>query len=208
MPLAAPRLCSDATLQLHETGYVVLSGRLSQGWIELALTVCGTYQKDEQEIFNANDPADPTDRRNDGLRSQGRIPEGDALNELRRGLRMALHGWITPDHTMEECSVLKSEPGCTQQFCHTDHAVAAVQGVPHHRCPLLALIALEPGTRLIVWPFQAGGPVKLVLKVGDVLLFRADLRHAGAAYDRRNVRLHVYIDHPGVPRPPDTTHPC
>ena len=32
------------------------------------------------------------------------------------------------------------------------------------------------------------------MKAGDVLLFRGDLVHAGAAYEDTNIRVHAYVD--------------
>ena len=36
----------------------------------------------------------------------------------------------------------------------------------------------------------------LLLNAGDVLCFDGDLEHAGAAYDKLNTRVHVYLDSP------------
>jgi ectoine hydroxylase-related dioxygenase (phytanoyl-CoA dioxygenase family) len=40
---------------------------------------------------------------------------------------------------------------------------------------------------------------------GDVLVFRADLVHAGSDYDEENIRLHLYLDSPYVKREPNKT---
>ena len=45
----------------------------------------------------------------------------------------------------------------------------------------------------------------LTLNAGDLIIFRGDLSHAGAAYEEDNVRVHVYIDSPLYPREPGET---
>ena len=48
---------------------------------------------------------------------------------------------------------------------------------------------------------------QLTLNCGDMLVFRGDLVHAGAAFDQLNVRLHAYLDVMGGPqRQVDRTH--
>jgi hypothetical protein len=45
----------------------------------------------------------------------------------------------------------------------------------------------------------------LILQAGDAVLFRGDLVHAGSEYSKANVRLHIYLDSPVVPRDPNRT---
>ena len=48
--------------------------------------------------------------------------------------------------------------------------------------------------------------VEVSLHAGEVLLFDADVIHAGAAYtERANTRLHVYLDVAGFVREPNYT---
>ena len=37
---------------------------------------------------------------------------------------------------------------------------------------------------------------RIELNAGDILVFRGDLRHSGAAYEQWNTRLHIYVDGP------------
>ena len=64
---------------------------------------------------------------------------------------------------------------------------------------LVALLALEDDTRLVV----EGREVRL--HANELVVFRGDLCHASAAYERCNTRLHVYLDpvgwRPGVTLP-------
>jgi hypothetical protein len=96
---------------------------------------------------------------------------------------------------------------------------AALLDTADETVPLLAVVALQGGTFLDVWP----GSHWLIrrerltrhtprvyretveLDAGDVIVFRGDLIHAGSAYSSHNLRLHAYIDHPSVPRPPNKT---
>ena len=71
---------------------------------------------------------------------------------------------------------------------------------------LAMIVALEDGTTLHVCPFDSDGEEEEIpLNAGDVLVFRGDLIHAGAAYDARNVRIHCYIDSLSAPEPRDPT---
>ena len=46
-------------------------------------------------------------------------------------------------------------------------------------------------------------PLQVRLNAGDMLVFRGDLVHGGAAVSEENVRIHAYIDVEGVIRPKD-----
>jgi hypothetical protein len=79
------------------------------------------------------------------------------------------------------------------------------------KMPLACLVALSDGTVFDVWPgairFDSSRkfkPMQIRLRAGDVLIFRGDLVHAGAALlagDAENVRIHAYLDAEGVARP-------
>ena len=49
--------------------------------------------------------------------------------------------------------------------------------------PLACLLAVQEGTRLHVYPSGSMEEVLVELEVGDLLVFRGDLGHAGAGYD-------------------------
>jgi len=48
--------------------------------------------------------------------------------------------------------------------------------------------------------------MRLTLNAGDMLIFRGDLVHGGAAFDKLNVRVHFYLDVPGEERTSNTTN--
>ena len=86
------------------------------------------------------------------------------------------------------------------------------------KIPLLAIATIMPGTKINVWPNSIRKihhtdtlyeePIMcktLEMDVGDVLIFRADLVHAGSSYDTENTRVHVYLDSPYVKRNPNKT---
>jgi hypothetical protein len=84
--------------------------------------------------------------------------------------------------------------------------------------PLSVLLAIQKNTRLWVWP--AGCPrgslggddgAQLVrLNVGQLLVWRGDLVHAGAGYARQHTRVHAYCDPPAhlYRRPRARTNLC
>ena len=53
-------------------------------------------------------------------------------------------------------------------------------------------------------------PLLVELELGDMLLWRGDLVHAGAGYDVEHVRVHAYIDTPShiYRRPRGRTNLC
>ncbi|KAE9300538.1 hypothetical protein PR003_g22732 [Phytophthora rubi] len=73
------------------------------------------------------------------------------------------------------------------------------------------IVALMNGTKMIVYPGCTGGRASmqkrkvLVLQRGDVLFFRGDLAHSGAAYDKENYRLHCYVCIRGIRQKANST---
>ena len=66
------------------------------------------------------------------------------------------------------------------------------------------IVSLQDGTQLVVYPFDKEGKmVELTLDAGDIVIFRGDLIHSGAAYDTCNISLHLYIDSPRAPHQRD-----
>jgi ectoine hydroxylase-related dioxygenase (phytanoyl-CoA dioxygenase family) len=59
-----------------------------------------------------------------------------------------------------------------------------------HGLSYSALLALNDGTRINLQNNQT-----IDLNQGDLIVFSGNLKHGGAAYDRRNIRLHFYIEH-------------
>lgn len=79
--------------------------------------------------------------------------------------------------------------------------------------PLSAMLAVQPGTRLWIYPRgceAAEAAYALGLDVGDLLVWRGDLVHAGAGYAEEHCRVHAYVDPPQhiYRRPKAQTHRC
>lgn len=76
---------------------------------------------------------------------------------------------------------------CERQPDHVDH-LPVEESDP---LPLVAIVALSLGAKLDV---QVRGDMHTIpIRVGDALIFRADLVHAGSAYAAENWRLHCDI---------------
>ena len=116
--------------------------------------------------------------------------------------------------------VLESIAGCHPQTPHVDSP--SVIGSRRFRSkdandvvPLSALIAVQAGTTVLVWPGSHrevqhssdaawdrcamwGGRVEI--PPSGCLLFRQDLVHAGDGFLEHNIRCHLYLDDEKAPR--------
>ena len=95
-----------------------------------------------------------------------------------------------------------------EQDPHWDWNPNVIAGLlPHARKPRSGLLALDDHTKLIIFENADDWVgVEVMLRAGEVLLFDADVLHAGAAYtESANTRLHVYLDVEGVTRVPNST---
>ena len=70
---------------------------------------------------------------------------------------------------------------------------------PPARHPWTLLVSLQPGGKLIIEKQgDGGGPVVIELDAGDAVLFRYDVKHGGAAYTHKHMRLHEYWEPEGA----------
>ncbi|ETN04744.1 hypothetical protein PPTG_14532 [Phytophthora nicotianae INRA-310] len=116
---------------------------------------------------------------------------------------------------MKEASwtALKSLPGGDRQGPHKDFPAFETTKalLTKRRIEASVIVALMPRTRFIVFPRRFGSVVdrddakELILDKGDILIFRGDLVHAGAAFDEENVRLHCYVLVKGIHQVENTT---
>ena len=192
--------------RLHERGYVRMDGWMSQGDAEELLEACGPVVEGATHIFNSN-PEQKEDRK----RVQEKMPKRLSA-PLEGRLRAAF-----PDKQVNDFVILKSKAGCQRQSAHTDYVpTEEIVDATDEEIPLLFLLALEEGTRLCVWPrshrlFRDGlrravSCEEVEMSVGDAILFRGDLVHAGSSYERDCIRIHAYIDSPTIKRKPNTTY--
>ena len=191
---------------MERDGYAVVTG--------IALTPNDTARlvrlaaENATPIFNYNGATDY----NDGRRLQWAIPKTDpALCSLARQLEVAIGPHWPLGATARDWVVLQSAPRCQAQHRHRDFDDTS----RWLQAPLGAVVALQPGTKLDVWPgthlpgVEPRGPPKSVaIPVGSALIFNGYLAHRGAAYATANTRLHAYVDVPEVKRPHDATHLC
>ena len=193
--------------ELHTQGYTIMRGFVPAAPALYKAVSSYTEIHRMDPIFNFNAEA-----RNDRKRRQINMPAS-----MSRALREALSG---AGRTATDFVILESLPGCQVQAAHVDYVPdEALLSTTDETVPLLAVIALQDDTTLEVWP-QSHRLVRrtrltrhtphvsretVALAAGDVIVFRGDLIHAGSAYESHNLRLHAYIDHPTVPRPPNKT---
>ena len=95
-----------------------------------------------------------------------------------------------------EPSLLHSLAGCMQQELHYDHNPTIKEG----KASFGVIVFLEDGGKLVVLEKHNSKEKELYFNKGDIIIFRSDLVHAGAAYDRANSRLHYYFDAPNYER--------
>jgi len=121
--------------------------------------------------------------------------EEKIYNLLPSNSRLYFSNWV----------ILKSFAGCNEQQPHTDYNTETIKNITDSTCvPLLVLVAVMPETYLDIWDLN-GIHRKLVMDEGDVVIFRADLIHAGSSYEKENIRIHAYLDSPLVKRIPNRT---
>ena len=201
------------TGDLHTDGYTVYRGAIDIK--ENSVSELIKRGRKGAIIFNHHETRPHNDRR----RSQATI------KGFSTGMGICINDFIMkqfPELTPTDWVVIHSKPDCGDQAAHCDY-------IPSHQMirssdsqfPLAVLVAVMPGTKLHVWPgsirlaytnpnIYRGMPAihrKTVnLDPGDVLVFRGDLVHAGAAYKKENVRVHCFLDSDRVLRDPNRTY--
>ena len=114
-------------------------------------------------------------------------------------------------------TVLRSLPGCTPQAFHCDvDCEGAFNGWDEP--PFNIIVAVDDReTFLDVFLAGSADPVRVMMRQGDVLLFRGDTKHRGSEHrcgrQTPHFRLHCYVDPTSYDRPHnrtkiDHTHTC
>lgn len=123
---------------------------------------------------------------------------------IRLGLQCGRHD-VMAERTAngtDGITAIRSLPGCKQQAEHCDRAMeGSFAQMRLADVPLSVLWALEDGTRLVVEGYE------VELRKGEMIIFRGDKCHAGAAYNSMNTRVHAYLDPIGWPIDKDI-HAC
>ncbi len=203
---------------LHSDGFQIFKGvfAIEPDIVEL-LKECSNSIWAEF-LFN-NEAVD--DERNDKKRRQiffDVICEGEGdrrLTDFCSALQAKVDSMFEK-HRSQDWVVLRSDPGCLPQRSHTDYLPRHVKHLSDDDMPLACVIACMDGTYFDVWPgaircfdeepgktFQHK---RVMLNAGDMLVFRGDLVHGGAAFDLLNVRVHAFLDVRSVKRVKNSTH--
>jgi len=183
------------TNDLQYDGYTIYRNVISFSDDEISKIM--KKSKYSQKIFNTE--------KNDGLRKQIKIS-----NDLMKSTSQFLSNEF-PNHKQNDWNIIKSKAGCKVQMAHCDYILNdELKNVNDENCPLAVIVAIMPETTLRVWKkiSEFTSPVyhtDVKLDIGDILIFRADLVHAGSGYDKENVRIHVYLDTDYVIRNPNKT---
>jgi len=151
--------------------------------------------------------------RNDNKRIQCNIK----VNSTNKSFLKEIQNKITSINSMLVPSswvILFSKKQCQRQLAHLDYEYTdEFKEVLHepNKVPLLVIVAVMPGTTIHLWENSLdvmrntySGPARpatqISLEVGDILIFRSDMIHAGSDYETENIRLHCYLDSPYVNR--------
>lgn len=186
---------------LHIDGYVHLKSWITATEANTLRNACAPLVATASHIFNDN-PTQKEDRK----RVQEIMPK-----RLSHTLQKKLVSTF-PDKEINDFVILKSKAGCHTQAAHTDYIpTPGILNAADDKIPLLFLLAVEDNTKLLVWPrshklLTVIRHVELHLNAGDAIVFRGDLVHAGASYDIDNIRIHAYLDSPGIKRRKNMTY--
>ena len=105
--------------------------------------------------------------------------------------------WADCDVTYQ-ASRLCSLPGAPVQGVHCDNAYEG-DFSQHYKFPVDVMIPIsfEDDTFLDIRPSGTNKNVRILLRRGDLLVFRGDVAHRGVENpsDKTHFRLHVYVDH-------------
>ena len=202
--------------RLNRDGYCIYRGEFPLSEAEIDMLKRQAMVEENVELLFNN--ALLGDDENDELRKQ--IPFSafmDVAAELFERIHAKL-GRMFNKHYAQDMNLLRSDPECKAQLPHADVTRLALEMSRDDCMPLGCVIATMPNTPFIVWEgaircFDPPAderlfyPKVLLLQPGDMLIFRGDLVHAGAAFDKFNVRIHAYLDVKGVVRNANDTQP-
>ena len=124
------------------------------------------------------------------------------VDKIRIFLKNVFEDEIDKLLKVSNCTCLIGFPDVLQQVCHTDYKDS------HEHPPknnYIVFVSVFDGTKIVVFD-ETKTSLEILLNVGDVFVGRGDLMHAGAAYDKHNVRLHFYVTHNLCPVPNNETY--
>jgi hypothetical protein len=203
---------------LNKDGYAIYRSKVPLSELEVEALKKHAQNPYFETLFNT---AGVDDEENDGLRKQ--IPfsnfmaDDEVVSNVHNRINTTLSRLFLKHHA-KDMVLLRSDPGCGPQLAHTDYTQTALRMARDDCMPLGCVIGLMKDTALDLWPgaircFDAprDGRVfrhkRVILQPGDLLVFRGDLVHGGAAFDKFNIRLHTFLDVRGVLRNENDTQP-
>ena len=122
----------------------------------------------------------------------------DFLRHIEQGVDRCVRGMLPPNHFLlfTETLLFSRDNSDIIQDPHTD------LDNTYTGKALLAFVAVEPGTSIIVYPRSHRilkdqkipfMPHRILLNVGDIFVFHPELYHCGDAYEHSNLRIHYYV---------------
>jgi hypothetical protein len=107
-----------------------------------------------------------------------------------------------PEWVIKDLRFLWSKAGGEDQVPHHDITATAMAALPEGKTFASFLIALQPNTKLIIYPgctstIDEDKRFVLNIPVGFCLIFRGDLVHAGHGYKEENIRAHGILTFKG-----------
>ena len=121
------------------------------------------------------------------------------IDAIKNFMKKVFEDGIDRALIVSDCTCLIALPGLLQQIPHTDYNDTVA------RNNYIVFVSIFIGTKIIVFD-EMNTSSEIVLNVGDVFVGRGDLKHAGAAYDNYNVRLHFYVTRNSCPVPKNVTY--
>ena len=110
--------------------------------------------------------------------------------------------------SMSQPALIRSKPGCSQQYYHTDYPPGLVESLAPDDRPYTLIVALSSYGADLQIIDRGGNAITVHINCGDGLVFAGDIVHAGAAYADTNLRFHAYLNSPAYQRPKDVTWPA
>ena len=167
-------------------------------------------------IFNSNVKSSVGSKRWEHLL----VPTSPEMSKLERTFTTAVVSALLPNELqVTECVILEARPmpnaPLSEQCPHCDYGPELFT-VDSGTIPHSALLAIEDDTSLVVWKGShkfmrppmlvnhmynvkdLGRGTTILLRKGDVIIWRGDLIHAGARYTESNLRLFVYAKQMGA----------
>ena len=199
---------ASTTANLGGAHVVVIKGLLPDAE-SLMQDERGTWEYTDPRYYNIRDiPLQMDDGNNGSGRQSYLIPDGGALAQALDERTAAIRARLGV--SMVQRVGIASKASGLRQVMHYDYSATAygrwekkekdtnksIKPRPKKRYPWTLLVSLQPEGKLII--LTSGGPVVVQLDAGDAVLFRYDVKHGGAAYGSKHMRLHEYWEPTGA----------